>query len=158
VRSTDPHARQWIDIGAARSRTFNDLLNQLIASDVIVYVQRVRHLPGGIAGHLMFVASTGNARYLRIEINDTGRQDQMIALLAHELQHAVEVAAVPSVRDSKAMSSLYARPLDNSTAYDSEAARISGERVSRELASARNAKPAPVLVHTAAESNDGQGA
>ena len=140
VRTIDPRVREWIDVGARESRTFNVLLNQLAASDVIVYIQLVDRIPGGGDGHLFFVTSTRTARYLRIELLGRGSRSQIISVLGHELQHAVEIASARWVKDNRAVSTLYRRVGDLSTRYESLDARMTGERVRYELATYQ---PAP---------------
>ena len=41
VRALDPRVREWIKLGAAHSRTLDDLLSRLTKSDLIVYVEMV---------------------------------------------------------------------------------------------------------------------
>jgi hypothetical protein len=140
VRTTDSRVRGWLSIGASRSRTFQELLRRLERSDVIVYAQVVNRIVGGSAAQLLFVTSTATARYLRIEINGDGPPVQMVALLAHELQHAVEIADAPRAVDSRSMATLYMRPGENAVSYDSIAARVTGDRVRNEVANARDSK------------------
>ena len=89
----------------------------------MLVVERIR---GGAQGRLLFGASTATARFLRIELSAGGSTTEMIALLAHELRHAVEIANAPYVRTSQAMASLYLRPGEPSTRYDSLEARQTG--------------------------------
>lgn len=134
VRALDPRVREWISLGSTHSRTFNELLNHLTKSDLIVYVEIVHSIPAGAAGQTSFVTSTDTARYLRIELAGGGSLFEMVSLLGHELQHAVEIADAPRVRDSRGMATMYLRAGDTSTRYDSAAARLTGERVRDELA------------------------
>lgn len=134
LRPLDPLVQEWFRIGEANSRTFGALLERLAASDVIVHVVLVDQIKGGAQGQLLFATSTATARFLRIELRSGGTTTEMVALLAHELQHAVEVANAPYVRNSQAMATLYLRPGDQSARYDSAEARQMGERVSGELA------------------------
>jgi hypothetical protein len=136
VRTTDPLLRAWITNGAAESQTLHDLLSQLVASDIIVHVQFVDRIPGGASGQLFFVTATPTARYLRAQIVRGGSRADMIALIAHELQHAAEVAAAPRVRDSESLSTLYLGMRDNAgdpNRYDSAAARLTESLVRREV-------------------------
>ena len=133
VRALDPRVREWIELGAANSRTLDGLLSRLAKSDVIVYVQVLDRIPGGAAGQIFFVTSTETARYLRIELDGRRSLVEILATLGHELEHAAEIAAAPHVRDSRAMAAMYLRPGDPSTWYDSAAARLTGERVRDEL-------------------------
>ena len=141
VRATDSLMRAWIASGANESRTLRELLAQLVASDIIVHVQLVDRIPGGASGQLFFVTATPTARYLRAEIVRGESRTDTIALIAHELQHAAEVAAAPRVRDSKSLSTLYLGMRDNAAdpgRYDSAAARLTESLVRREVIAHRS--------------------
>jgi hypothetical protein len=134
VRSTDPQVQAWIRIGAAESQTFRSLLNVLGESDLIVHVQSVDRLM--TAGQTYFVTATATARYIRVEITLRGNVNEMIALIGHELQHAVEIAQEPRIRDRQALSLFYKGMPGNSMStseYDSVAARVIEDRVRREM-------------------------
>jgi hypothetical protein len=146
VRATDPRAQEWIRSGAASSRTFRSLLTRLGESDLIVYVEIVDRIAGGVVGQMYFVAATGGVRYVRIEVVADGDTGKMVALVGHELQHAVEVANQPRVRDSKSLGMLYRGMLENAfggTHYDSAAARVAEERVKSEVAGFRGPAVSP---------------
>lgn len=140
VRTVDRRVREWIGIGSSGSRTFNALMDRLAASDLIVYVQTVARIPAGARGQLSFMASTKTVRYVRIDLVHDGSDAEMVALLGHELQHAVEIADAPRVRDSQSMAILYLY-IDGihtkGTRFDTIAARITGSRVKDELAVSR---------------------
>ena len=106
VRGSDPEARRLLQAGAARSVTFRGLLEALEPSDVIVYVN-TGVLDG--PGQLVFAAAGSGCRFLRISIRVPGRDADLIAWLAHELQHAVEIATAREVRDSNGLLRLYGR-------------------------------------------------
>jgi hypothetical protein len=135
VRATDPLVRAWIRNGGAESRTLNGLLADLRASDVIVHVVLVDRIGGGTDGQLYFVTATPTARYLRIEITRLGGRADTIALIAHELQHAAEVAAAPRVRDSESLAAFYLQlgGIKDPRHYDSAAARVTEDIVRREV-------------------------
>jgi hypothetical protein len=85
---------------------------------------------------MYFVTATSTARYVRIEVVMDGDFGDMVALVGHELQHAVEVADAPRVRDRQTLEMLYLGMRGNSssrTSYDSAAARVTQERVRSEL-------------------------
>ena len=78
--------------------------------------------------------------YLRVLVNHKHRHPHnVIATLAHELQHALEVARSPDVKDATTMRALFERigtvrvRRTMTTAYETEAAREIGEQVLREL-------------------------
>jgi hypothetical protein len=146
VRATDPRAQEWIRIGAAASRTFRSLLSRLGVSDLIVYVEIVDRIVGGAVGQMYFVSATGGVRYVRIEVVAERDVARMVALVGHELQHAVEVADAPRVRDSQSLGMLYRGMLENSLGgahYDSVAARVTEDRVKSEIAGFRGPAASP---------------
>jgi len=134
VRSTDPRVQEWLRIGAAESQTFRSLLNLLGESDLIVHVQAVDRL--ATAGQTYFVTATGTARYVRIEVMFRGNVNEMVALIGHELQHAVEIAEERRIRDRQTLALFYKGMPGNSMTtneYDSVAARVIEDRVRREM-------------------------
>jgi hypothetical protein len=82
------------------SPTFAALLAQLDASDVIVHViDGFQPCPSGAKACLTFVESSGGYRYLRVMMAKQESETDVRRHLAHELQHAVEIANAPQVRD-----------------------------------------------------------
>jgi hypothetical protein len=137
VRSVDPHILELMMQGLKRSVTFADLVAAVNASDVIVYIQRVNQLAPSIAGQLLIVPVPHDQRYLRIQILDHLSPEDTIALIGHELRHALEVAAAPEVKDQKGLMELYQRigqPGGRIHSYDTRAAQNTGRRVRNELA------------------------
>ncbi len=154
VRATDARVRQWLDAGASQSSTFRGLLTRLAESDVIVYLRTVDRIPGGGAGQLSFMAATDTIRYVRIDLVPDGDFGEMVALVGHELQHAVEISHVACVRDAKSMAMLYLGMGDTRISrghYDSVAARTTEERIRLELAGHSTARVplAPAVEKTA---------
>jgi hypothetical protein len=105
VRST--HGAEHVLQDASRSETVRGLLDRLAASDVIVYVEMTTAADVPTA-RTKLVAATPSARFLRIAINYAQPLREWPSLLAHELQHAVEIAERPDVRDDAAIRSFYA--------------------------------------------------
>jgi hypothetical protein len=58
----------------------------------VVHVERQARDKGTADGVLTFVGHAGGYRFVRIGLRINGSPASAIALLAHELQHAVEVA------------------------------------------------------------------
>jgi hypothetical protein len=138
VRSTDRRIQALIAEGVRRSHTFSQLLAALDRTDVIVYVEQIRKLPPTIAGRLLLVSVSHGQRYLRIQLGTGGTTVDAISTLAHELQHALEIGAVPDVRDQDALARLYQRIGEagvGAGTYDTRAARDAGRLVRLELAS-----------------------
>jgi len=135
VRSTNPRTQAWIQAGAEGSATFRELLTRLSNSDLIVYVETVDRLNAAY-GQTYFVMATASVRYVRIEVVPVGNLTEMIALIGHELQHAVEIAGAPSVRDRQSLARFYLGMAENTNTaarYDSAEARLMEDRVKREL-------------------------
>jgi len=136
VRTTDRIVQSLLAEGLRRSVTFSDLVAAVNATDVIVYIQRVPKLPPTIAGQLMIVPVPGAQRYLRIQISQHLSPLETIALIGHELRHALEVAAAPEVKDQQGLTDLYRRIGEAGGvvhSFDTRAAQNTGKRVMTEL-------------------------
>jgi len=136
VRAADTRVQDMLAAGLQRSATFARLLSALNASDVIVYIERVMTLPHDTLGRLTIVPVANGQRYLRIQIRSDLSTTDAIALIGHEMRHALEVADVPAVRDAEGMIKLY-REIGHSSGgdhvYDTTAAQDTGRQVRREL-------------------------
>jgi hypothetical protein len=137
VRTTDRSARQLLKRGFTRSVTFARLLARLEQSDVIVYVEEVPRLPGGLEGRMMMLPRAHAVRYVRIQITMRGSPDDSIALLGHELQHAIEIAEAPEVADQADMVKLYQRigVRGGEHVYETIGAQKMGRAIRKELVS-----------------------
>lgn len=136
VRGASPQVNKLIARGMKGSRTFAALVEQLNRSNVIVYIEVTRHVPAGLDGRLAFMTSAGPLRYLHAQVREDLPMDLLLATAAHELQHAVEVAAHDEVRDAEGLAVLYQRigiPGHNHKRFDTVAARDTGRRVRQEL-------------------------
>jgi hypothetical protein len=89
VRGATPQMTKLIREGISRSGTFERLVSTLHQYRVIVYVQETRDLPAGVDGRLAVAASKGPYRYLRAQVVSGLSMAETIAIVAHELQHAV---------------------------------------------------------------------
>ena len=138
IRAAGPRVDSLIKDGIRRSRTFAGLVNDIHQTNVIVYVEPSMSLPTDVAGRILFAGAAGEQRYLRVQVRSTLTRDQMISVIAHELRHALEVAAEHSVVSDKALEAFYKRIGDVSHVgggYDTEAARVAQRVVRRELTS-----------------------
>ena len=137
VRTTDAIFQKLFGIGLNRSPTLHLLMARLETTDVIVYVEPVSTLPATLAGRLLLAPDNGTQRYLRIQIAVGAPPNDTIALIAHELRHALEVADAPEVHNEATLIALYERIGDHSHTgvhqYDTVAARAMGSRVQHEL-------------------------
>lgn len=137
VRTTDSRLADLLVRGVKRSRTFGELVLALNRTDVIVYIEAASHLPNPVAGRLLLLPLANNQRYLRIQVRQDFTPDDLIALIGHELRHALEVAAAPGVRSQQALVELYERIGKSSSGhghrYDTVAAQNTGRQVRSEL-------------------------
>jgi hypothetical protein len=145
----EPFLREAIE----KSATTRALVAALDASDVIVYLEMFPGIRTALPAGIRYAGSGGRFRYLRIALNPTNSPAQMIAMIGHELQHAVEIAAEPTIRSRHDLQAHYERVgilgrADNT--WDTEAARVAGRIVFREVARTRagartrDATPPPV--------------
>lgn len=136
VRAVDGQVAHVLKYGIARSPTFAGLVAQVQASNVIVYIEAAFSLPPDVTGRLMLQVASGRDRYLRVQIKAVGGRDQQVALIAHELHHALEIAAEAAVTTDAAVAALYRRIGHVShglNGYDTEGARQAARRVREEL-------------------------
>jgi hypothetical protein len=153
VRSTDRIVLTALARGTALSETFRRLVDRLEASDVIVHVDR-RQAGTHQFGFTQFITATRHVRYLRITLEANHASDATVALLGHELRHAVETADAPEVIDQASYQALYRRVWRASCAppqwcFDTAAAVRAGVQVHAELRGQRrqSARLAPAEHH-----------
>jgi hypothetical protein len=135
VRPLQPRGRQLVARGAQRSATFRHLLEQVAATDLIVYVDVNPFHDLRLEGALRFVGTSDGVRYVIVWVRSTRFEDKVIATLAHELRHAVEVGGAPEVRSQRALARLYEAigHSDHRGHVESDAAQAVARRVAREL-------------------------
>jgi hypothetical protein len=144
VRATDPKILSIVDAGLSGSATFRGLIAALDASDVIVYIEpkRSRQALGGYLAHN--IVAQGHYRYLHIAVETAGSRHRLVSLLAHELEHAVEVAQTPDARDAESLARMFSRlavafGCGGTTCYETQAAKDVEYTVGEEL----KARPTP---------------
>ena len=138
IRPQDPRLAELLRTGAARSATFRAIVNRLEAGNLIVYVSLSPNMKSSLAGKLTWMTKTGVYRYVKATINTEQNSDQMIATLAHELQHALEVQGDDDVVDQRSLMGLYKRIGRQSSSgaiagFETAAAQETGFQVRREL-------------------------
>src|SRR5712671_122559 len=101
VRSSDGPLVGLIDQATRRSETFRRLIATIEASNGIVYVEPGPCGHGVRACLKMWMQVSGPNRFVRIMIKrSNGDNDvEVMGLLGHELQHAIEVLSAPTVTD-----------------------------------------------------------
>jgi len=110
VRSVEPRIVMLLQEGVDRSATFRGVVAILNASDVIVHIESSFQMRRGFNGYLLHrLGVGGDYRYLLITVNPYLHNDRLISVMAHELQHAVEVAESSGTRSDKSLSALFKR-------------------------------------------------
>jgi hypothetical protein len=108
VRSDDQYLIALIRRGYERSVAFRELVDRIQQSNVIVFVQPGLCAGGRIRSCLVGVAGSPHDRHIRIRLDPQHTiENGLIAAVAHELTHAVEVADRPDVVDSASLLALY---------------------------------------------------
>lgn len=131
VRSSDPRIAHLIDTAARRSPTFARVHAALQRTDVILFVERSAGVPRALHGRLRLVTATPLARYLLAEIRPDLSRGDLLAAIAHEMQHALEIGQETGVRDARSLDALYRRigSSPRSGQYDTHLANDIGARV-----------------------------
>jgi hypothetical protein len=110
VRTLDALVGSLIQEGAEYSAAFRRLIARIDHTDGIVYIL-VGTCPGRVhACFLHSVSLAGPNRVLRIVVNTQRKPRDVIASIAHELSHAMEVLSEPGIRDDLAIFNFYNRP------------------------------------------------
>jgi hypothetical protein len=109
VRSDDWRIQAALAAGADASGAFRSLLTALARSDLIVHIEDGRCRVLRPEGCTLIVGKAGRTRYLRIRLSTWRPLPDLLQLLAHELQHAVEIANAPDVIDEDSLAALYRR-------------------------------------------------
>jgi hypothetical protein len=138
LRPQSPRVAGWIADGMARSATFRALVERIEQGDVIVYLESQSGLRQGVSASVTWMSATPTARFVRASVRPGLSARDTLAMIAHELQHVVEVIDHPEVRSERALANLYLR-IGHSTGgggggrWDTVAALRTGDRVRIEL-------------------------
>lgn len=117
VRTEDAGLRELIRDARSASPTFRDLLDRLDGSDIIVHVARQPYMRVSLDGQLNFVARAGGRRYLRVGVAGRLPARRLVAIVAHELQHAVEIADDRAIVDAPTLAQAYQRLGDRAQSH-----------------------------------------
>ena len=136
IRSHDKRVVAAMDEARRRSSTFRGLYDRVGRSDLIIYVEPGRCPSIYVLSCLSVSAAAPDVRYLRITIDTQHSQGVIIQQIAHELQHAVEIAGAPTVADAAGLRALYrriGRPGLNPDIFETTAALAMTAAVSSEV-------------------------
>lgn len=142
IRTTDARLRGLVQQGSRISQTFRALVDRIERSDVVVYLRCDADLSQGMEGRLTFLSSAGGRRYVLVRLRHRTSVEYQLAIIAHELRHAVEIADAPTIIDASSLIREYRRigyenlSAGRGLAFDSDAAIDAGNRVLRELSAA----------------------
>jgi len=126
--------------GLAGSDTFRSVVAGLDAAPIQVFVGCDVLLPDGLSGRLKLLSSVGGVRYVQVGIRCSLSTRRQLSFLAHELQHALEIADNSEIADADSMESYYADVgfeihADNNhhRSFETDAAIDTQRRVDREM-------------------------
>jgi hypothetical protein len=137
LRPMDAQMRGAVQAGREQSPTFRALVDRLAATDVVVYVQCAL-LRSHLEGELQFMSAVGGIRYVLVRLSRQLTRWRKIAILGHELQHALEIAERPEIVDSTTLARAYeqfgfTRRAGSRVDFDTAAAIGTGNTIWREV-------------------------
>jgi hypothetical protein len=109
LRPQSPRIEKWLDAAQRTSATVRALVERIERSDVIVYLEIRYDLNPQLSASLTWMAATETARLVRAALRPDLRPVDVVSMIAHELQHVVELVERPEVRTNDAMLELYQR-------------------------------------------------
>ena len=141
IRVEDERLTRLLDYGKQRSVSLQELVVRLESSDVVVYLRCDRQLRSELSGRLSYVGTSAGLRYVLVRVGYIGDRLRQIALVGHELRHAVEVAEMPEIVDRASFQTAYERigyvnqyaSVRGILAFESDQALQAGDRILREL-------------------------
>jgi len=134
VRPIDARARELLLDAWTSSPTVRTLVETIESSDLIVQIESQPVL-AVFRARLRFMSAVPGCRYLRVSVKVPGLRENLLPALAHELQHAVEIAAADDVVDEQALADLLRRigSQTRRAVFETEAAVEIEQRVRKEL-------------------------
>ena len=155
--AADPHLRPAVPASQAlvassleRSLIVNSLAEQLKATDVVAYVVTEPHAINGRDSGIRFLGRSKAQRFMVITVNSALSEDRQIALVGHELQHAVDMSRSKWVTDQERMGQYFTRVgwrIGDVPGYETLSAMQTERKVGKELITtalgAGSAKPRP---------------
>lgn len=134
LRPIDTLANEFLQEAWLGSETVQALVETLEASDVFVQIEA--RAQEAFRGHLRFMSGSPVCRWVRITVSIPGKRPNLLAALAHELQHAVEIAEASDALDQASAEALFQRIgfRRDEAQFETQAALAVEEQVKRELA------------------------
>jgi Asp-tRNA(Asn)/Glu-tRNA(Gln) amidotransferase A subunit family amidase len=117
VRGETAELRSLIATTAERSATMRSLLLRIESSDLTVYVRTQPFATMTIGGRIGFPRGASDGRMLIVELACLRSSMQQAVMLAHELQHAAELADAPWVTNPRKLAAYYRRIGEDAEGY-----------------------------------------
>ena len=108
VRVMSPALGDAFKVGMKRSATFRAIVDEIEASNVVVYLVAETQMETR-AAHVGLLGAGGGRRYVKVSVDPRYKGCTLVGLIGHELQHAAEIAADPSVDSVARLRALYQR-------------------------------------------------
>jgi hypothetical protein len=109
LRVHNERLRDVVRVMLARSATFRAMVDRLERSNVFVYIE-VGQCPNSfVVSCANLMGGAGGYRYVRVAISLEHEWPVIACQIAHELQHALEIAEAPDVIDERSLAGLYRR-------------------------------------------------
>jgi hypothetical protein len=137
LRTDHSEQRRLIDDALTHCPTFQQLVDSLERSPVVVYVS-FGVCRGRVAACSTYVATAAGVTYLQATLDPFDHSEAaLVGLLAHELRHALELSG-ERVASREAFKAFYERHGRlGSAGYETDEAVAAGRRVEREFAAFR---------------------
>ncbi len=137
LRTVDLRLAQVIRRGYRLSPSFKALVDAIESSNVIVYLERHTRFGGLEAGRLNLAGEAYGHRFLKISLNASLSDRELLRYAAHELHHAREIAERPDVVDQESLRQFFCRIGHlGPYGFETEAAQRLARQVASELAAA----------------------
>ena len=139
VRPETQPTIELLDDLLTRSSTARELVATVNASDVVAYVRHRTFTGTTLNGRIGFVRSNAPTRTLIIEIACIRTWLEQLVTLGHELQHAAEIAAAPTVVDPPSLIRYFERiglripGMADEVMFETVAAQKTAARIRQEL-------------------------
>jgi hypothetical protein len=139
IRTESTQLATVLDRAVERSPTFRLIVERIEQSDVIVHLTCSNFRSLLLAGRTVLVSEGPAVRYLRVQILCSQGEPALVTIVAHELQHVLEIASTPDVVDDRSFVRLF-RAIGFSTCqstgpeqFETTAAIATGHRVRAEF-------------------------
>jgi hypothetical protein len=109
VRGAHPEVHRMIREADRRSATFRAMIDEVQRSNAIVVVQFGLCANGRFRSCVIGVGGGARERHIRVVLLPRPTDDRLMATIAHELQHALEILREADVTDGESAQRLYRR-------------------------------------------------